>query len=111
MEDVVVQAKRLGESIASHESCKALKAAVGALQADEEAKSLEKNYAEIAQTLEAKGKTGQPIEPDEKRREAELRSKMAAHPAIREFLKAQADFYQVMHEVNKAIEEAIGIER
>jgi cell fate (sporulation/competence/biofilm development) regulator YlbF (YheA/YmcA/DUF963 family) len=111
MEEIVAKAGKLGEAIAAHESYRALKSATEKLKADEEAGQLEKSYAEVARLIDEKGSAGRPIEPEEKRREAELRSKMAAHPVIREFLKAQANFHQLMLAVNHALESAIDLEK
>ena len=100
----------LGEAIASHERCKTLREAVAALHADAEAKQLEQDYAAAAATLREKTGSGQPLEPEDKRREAELRNQVATHPTIRTFLRAQADFQELMNGVNQTLSDAIGLE-
>lgn len=110
MEKVVELASRLGEEIAGHARCKALKDAAVALKADAEAKQLESDYADAARALKTKADAGQPLEPEEKRREADLRNKMATNEAIRAFLRAQADFQELMSQVNGALEKSIGLE-
>ena len=110
MDDILRHAKELGEAIAAHERCRALKQAAQALKADEEAKQLEREYAQAAQVLQEKSAVGKPLEPEEKRREADLRSKTVAHPVIRELLKAQADFTELMQKTNATLERAIDLE-
>ncbi len=110
MEDILKRAKELGEAIAAHERCQALKQAARALRADEEAKQLDKEYADAAQVLQKKSAAGEPLEPEEKRLEADLRSKTVAHPVIRELLRAQADFAELMQKTNATLESAIGLE-
>ena len=109
MDDILKRAKELGQAIAAHERCQALKQAAKALKADEEAKQIEKEYARAARVLQEKSAAGEPLEPEEKRREADLRSKTVAHPLIRELLKAQADFAELMQETNAKLESAIGL--
>jgi len=110
MEQILNKAKQLGEAIAAHERCRAFDQAAKALKADAEAKQLEQDYAESAKVLSEKSAAGQPLEPEEKRREADLRKRMAAHPLIRDFLKAQVDFAELMQKTNATLEDAIGLE-
>ena len=110
MEDILKRARELGEAIAAHERCTALLAAAKGLKEDDEAGRLEKEYGEAAKVLQDKSDAGAPLEPEDKRREADLRSQMAAHPLIRDFLKIQADFAQMMQQVNATLESAIGLE-
>ena len=110
MEDILKRAKELGEAIATHERCQALKQAVHALKADEEARQLDQEYSAAARVLQEKAAAGKPLEPEEKRLEADLRSKTIAHPVIRELLKAQADFAELMQQTNATLESAIELE-
>ena len=110
MDEILKRAKALGEAIAAHERCQAIKQAGDALKNDEEATRLQQEYSDAAHGLREKEMTGQPLEPDEKRAEAELRAKVAAHPVIREFLKAQVDFAELMQKANATLEDAIGLE-
>lgn len=110
MDEILSRAKALGEAIAAHERCKAIKQAGKALNDDEEATKLQKEYAEAAQALQEKAIAGQPLEPEEKRREEDLRKQVAAHPVIRDFLRAQVDFAELMQKANATLEDAIGLE-
>jgi len=100
-------AQRLGEAIAEDERYKALKQAKEAYEADHDAQALEKEYDKAAATLRAKMEQKKPLEPEEKRQEADLRSKVAQNPTIQTLLKAQVEFHQLMREVNQTLEAAI----
>ncbi|MGQ0614128.1 MAG: YlbF family regulator [Planctomycetaceae bacterium] len=103
MEDLLALARTLGAALRAHERCVAFRAATRALEEDKEAKALEERYARTARALQEKSAAGRPLEPDEKRDEAALRRQVAAHPQIRSFLRAQADFQQLLGAVNDAI--------
>ena len=109
MKQVVELARRLGVAIAAHEHCAAVKSARDALKEDKDALSLEEQHADIAKLLDQKAATGQPLEPDEKRKEQDLRSQLAARQSVRDFARAQADFHALMQAVNEAIEAEIGL--
>lgn len=108
MERIQQLAARLGDALAEHEAAQALKAAREAFFADEEAQRLQKEYDEATTALRAKMAAGQPLEPDEKRREADLRAQVAGHEKIRALLQAQADFTAVMNVVQAELDRAIG---
>ena len=111
MEEVARFAEQLGSAIGGHERCIALKKAVEALHADAEAKRLETEYAAASRVLQEKAQNGEPLEPEEKRLEAGLRKQVASNATIREFLRAQADFQQLMNVTNTALEDAIGLDK
>lgn len=110
-DEVTRFAEQLGAAIAGHERCAALKQAVEALHADTEAKRIEAKYAAAARVLQEKTANNQPLEPEEKRLEADLRNQVASNPTIRAFLKAQADFQQLMNRTNEILEDAIGLNK
>ncbi|MHC4135585.1 MAG: YlbF family regulator [Planctomycetota bacterium] len=107
MEAIVKQAEKLGEAIAGHGRCKALAAAREALAKDEAARQLQEDYDAAAETLQKKKAAGEVLEPEEKRREAELRSRLADSETLAALVRAQADFHELMVAVSKALERAI----
>jgi cell fate (sporulation/competence/biofilm development) regulator YlbF (YheA/YmcA/DUF963 family) len=110
MDAILALAKQLGSAIAADERCNALKQAAVAFKADADAQKLEQEYTTAANELRAKEQQGQPIEPEEKRREAELRTQMATNETIRRFVRAQADFRQLMQAVNETIEKELDLQ-
>jgi len=107
MEEIVTQAEKLGETIARHARCRALAEAREAFDKDEAAKKLQEDYDAAAQALQKKAATGGVLEPEEKRREADLRGQLAANETLSALLRAQADFHELMVVVNQALERAI----
>jgi len=100
-------ARRLGEAIAEDERFKALKKAKEAYEADHAAQALEKDYDQAAAALREKMEQKKPLEPEEKRQEADLRTRVAENPTIQALLKAQVEFHQLMRKVNQTLESAI----
>jgi cell fate (sporulation/competence/biofilm development) regulator YlbF (YheA/YmcA/DUF963 family) len=107
MQEIVKQAGKLGEAIAAHARCKALAEARAALAKDEVAQKLQADYDAAAENLQKKLAAGEALEPEDKRREAEVRSALAANETLATFVRAQADFHELMVAVNQALERAI----
>jgi len=107
MEQIVTQAEKLGETIAGHARCLALAEAREAFDKDEAAKKLQEEYDAAVDTLQKKSVAGEALEPDEKRREADLRGRLATNETISALVRAQADFHELMVVVNQALERAI----
>jgi len=106
LDDILKGARELGKKIAEHGRSKQFQAAAKAVEADKEAQSLMRSYREAVNkiaTLEAQGK---PIEPGDKRTAAEAQQKLAGNAPIKEMMKQQANYMEMMHSVMGAIEEA-----
>ncbi|MHC4548412.1 MAG: YlbF family regulator [Planctomycetota bacterium] len=108
MEEILTLAKKLGQAVAAHERCRALKEARAAFESDETARKLQQEYDEAAILLQQRLAEGKPLEPDEKRREADLRGQVAGNATLTALVRAQADFHELMVSVNQALEGAIG---
>jgi len=107
MKEIVDLADRLGAAIAAHARRAALRTATDALRGDAEATVLEAEFAEAAGALREKMAAGRPVEPEEKRREDALRRKVASNARIQAYLRAQADFHELMLAVRDAIDRRI----
>ena len=103
-------ARQLAAALQADARFVAIKQATGAVHDDPEAKKLEEDYAAAAQVMQSKELAGAAIEPDEKRLELELREKVSANTKIVAFLRAQADFSQLMNGVNEEIQNALDLE-
>lgn len=109
MDQILEIAKKLGEAVKAHERCTALREASKTFQEDDDAQKLREEYDAAVAAVRAKMAQNQPLEPDEKRAEAELRAKVSTNLAIVALLKAQADFHELMNSVNETIQEAIDL--
>jgi cell fate (sporulation/competence/biofilm development) regulator YlbF (YheA/YmcA/DUF963 family) len=104
MQELVEQARALGQAIANHEQVKAYLAARGRVAEDREAQELLEAYrkqAERVRQLEAQQK---PIEVADKRKLAEYEQNMASNAALKELLRAQVDYLGLMDQINRAME-------
>ncbi|MBN2377295.1 MAG: YlbF family regulator [Sedimentisphaerales bacterium] len=104
MKDLIEMAGLLGKKIAAHERCKLLAQAQEAVDADEAAGVLVREYHEQAtkiQQLEAEGK---PIEVADKHKLKELEEKISTNELLMELTKRQVDFVEMMHKVKEAID-------
>lgn len=105
--DLVNQARSLGEAIAKHSSVQAYMACKQKVQDDDVAQKLLKNYQELAQHLHMMEQAGKPIEPEMKRGLGEAEQLMASDETLKAWLRAQADYVDLMNQINRAMEEPI----
>ena len=99
------QAAELGKLIAASPAGTAILEARKELQADEQAHKMLESYQEQMQRIAQLEEEGKPVEPEDKHKLVEFQQKVASHSTLKLWIKAQADFSQLMHEVNKAIAE------
>ena len=106
MDEILELADRLGKRIGADSRGKLMASARASLDtslADQQLLTDYENQQHKLHSLEAAGK---PIEPDDKRRLADLHSKVIASPVIKNLLKAQADYLELMNLVSQRIEDA-----
>ncbi len=104
MEQIRELASQLGDAVVRHARYDAYRKSREAFQGDEQAQQLQRDYDAASELLQRKSALGQPIEPEEKRSEASLRESVIKNPILMELLRAQADFHELMTEINKSIE-------
>jgi len=109
MEQIRALAQKLGAAMARHERFELFRAARTAFRADDDAQALQRDYDAAAEVLQRKTVLNQPLEPEEKRAEMELRETVAQNAVLMELLRRQADFHELMREVNAKIDEALGM--
>lgn len=106
MEDIIADAKALGKKIAAHpRSANFLKAA-RAVSEDREAQALLKKYQEQVQKLQQLESTGKAIEVADKHALTDCESQLAGNDKIKDMMKYQADYMELMNRINRAIDEA-----
>ncbi len=108
MEDIIADAAALGKKIAAHPRMKAYITAAKAVNADPAAIDTLKTYQETIEKLRQLEMSGRPIEVDDKHRLAECESKVAGNDLLKSMMQAQADYMELMHRINTAIDEAAG---
>jgi cell fate (sporulation/competence/biofilm development) regulator YlbF (YheA/YmcA/DUF963 family) len=106
MEDLIAQARELGRRIAAHPRTVDFLAAARSVAEDRDAQQILRDYQEqIGRIRELEG-GGRPIEPQDKRRLAELEQRVAANEKLKQMMRLEADYLEMMHRVNAAIDDA-----
>ncbi len=104
LEAVLKQAQQLGEAIVAQPEVQAFLAAQQRLRGDEEAQQMLMEYQGVAEQVQKLQATNQPIEPDLKQQLAACEGKMASQDTLKDMMRAQADYLEVMGKINQAME-------
>ncbi|MEP0845911.1 MAG: YlbF family regulator [Phycisphaerae bacterium] len=107
IDDLVNQARALGEAMARNPRIQAYIAAQQAVAADASARGLLGNYQQHAEQLHRLEAAGKPIEPEMKRKLAEFEQSLASNDVLKNLMRRQADYIEVMNRVNQAMEGAM----
>ena len=102
-DQITSKAAELGRLIAESPAGKGLLKARQELQADEQAHKMLEDYQKQMQKIAKLEEERKPVEPEDKRMLVELQQKVASHSTLKLWIKAQADFSQLMHKVNRCI--------
>lgn len=109
MSDILELAARLGKRIAEDERGKRLAEARTALEKSLADRQWLADFEECQHRLLELQQSGRPIEPEDKRRFADLQDRVASSTVIRRLLKAQADYLELMSQITATMErEALG---
>lgn len=106
MEDIISEAKALGQKIAEHPRMKEFMAAARAVAEDTDAQAILKKYQEQVEKIRNLEQTGKPIEVEDKKTLADCEADVAANALLKEMMKTQADYLELMQRINSAIDEA-----
>jgi cell fate (sporulation/competence/biofilm development) regulator YlbF (YheA/YmcA/DUF963 family) len=107
MDDVVEDARRLAERLASHPRTKELREASAEVAGDPVAKSLEEEYSRLAAEVHHLEETRRPIEPETKRRLLDLQGKIRKSAALQRLFRAHASFAEMMDGVQRLLGSAL----
>lgn len=109
MDEILDLAARLGKRIAEDSRAKQMTEAQTALEKSLADRQILNDYERQQQKIYELEVSGKPIEPDDKRRLADLHGMVVGSAVIKQVLKAQADFLELMTTVSQRIEqEALG---
>lgn len=110
MDEILARARQLGDAIAQHPSCARLKDAWAAVEADPEASRLEASFAEEAARLQARLDGGEEPGPHIEKAEERLQEMVDSNEKLSNYLDAQAEFREIMEQVDHAIGESLGFD-
>jgi len=109
MQDILEMAGRLGKQVAADARAQRLAKARTAFDGNVEARRLIDEYERQQNKVAELEMTGKPIEPVDKRRLMDLHQQVISSPVLKDLLKAQADYVEMMALISERIErEALG---
>jgi cell fate (sporulation/competence/biofilm development) regulator YlbF (YheA/YmcA/DUF963 family) len=106
MEDIIADARALGNKIAAHPRTMSFVAAARAVSESKDAQAILKAYQEQVTRLQAAEQAGKPIEVSDKHALAESEARVAGNDLLKKMMKCQADYLEMMKRINDAIDEA-----
>ncbi|MBI5863747.1 MAG: YlbF family regulator [Planctomycetes bacterium] len=106
-QQLIAQARALGQAIAAQPGVKAYLAARDAVMKDGDAQRLMKDYQAHVDRLAQLEAERKPIEVTDKHKLGELESGMASNEALKALMRAQADYTYLMTQINQALEEPL----
>lgn len=105
MEEILATARTLGKQMAQHARTQAFTDAARAVAADPDAQTILRRYQEHKEKVMSAEMQGTAIDAGERRRLSELESQMASNAALNNMIRRQADYVEMMHQVQAAIDE------
>ena len=111
MEEILEIASKLGAAIANHNRYKMFKEAEGQLKEDDEARGISEELEKQSRKIHELEKDLKPVEVEDKNRLQQLKEKVASNQSIQKFLKAQADYIELMTKANKRIDAELKFEK
>jgi len=110
MEEIMDLAARLGRAITASRQFQALKQLEFKAREDPRIQEITAAYQKQIAALRELEKQGKPIEPEDKRKLAELRDRVQALPDLQALLRVQADYTELMLKVNDIISAELKID-
>jgi len=107
VDEVLARADALAEAIRESDRFVAMRRVEGEVSADEEARRLLTDLQAVRESIAKKEAELKPIEPDEKRRLAELEAAWEANETVGRLQEVQAAFLEMMEQVNRKIHGAL----
>lgn len=103
MQEILDLARRLGEAIAASDRFAATQQLRQRLQADPTATGLLKDFQEQAARIARLEAENKPVEVEDKHKLENLQQQIAAHDLLKEWMRVQADYAEMMNRVNRAM--------
>ncbi|GAB6159081.1 YlbF/YmcA family competence regulator [Desulfotomaculum varum] len=100
-------AVELGKKLSATEEYQRVLEAQRAVAQDQEARNLVKDFQQLQQAYQRMQMMGHRLSEDNLKTLEEAEKKASAHPLVKDYLNAQAVFYEVVNEVNLKIQEGL----
>jgi len=111
MEQLIEMARHLGRRIAAHERTSLLKQAQKAVNEDDEAGGLIKQYQQQAEKISQLGQEQKPVEVADKHKLLEIEQKISTNEKLKELTHRQMDFVEMMHKVKQTLDDELQLEQ
>lgn len=108
-QEILDDARKLGEKIAEHDTTRKLERALKALDADTKAQRALNDYHRHIQAIAEKEQQGKPIEVADKKKLTELQNVVVTNAALRDFQVAQMDYMDLLRKVDEAMTGEVGL--
>ena len=105
MDEILELATKLGKMMAADPRAVAMATARNGLEESLPDRQLLKDYESLQQKMAGLEAEGKPLEPEDKRRLADLHGKVAGSEVIKAIIKAQTSYVEMMSAVSRRIEE------
>lgn len=102
-QEILDDARKLGEKIAGHDVAKKLESALKALDGDQKAQRALNDYNRHLQSIAEKEQSGRPIEVEDKKKLRDLQNAVVSSPTLRDFQIAQMDYMDLLRKVDEAM--------
>lgn len=103
MDEILEQAQKLAQLMASHERTRTFQAAAAAVEADPEASRTQETYAAAVDEVRRREAEGLPLEPEQKRAMAQAADAVRRSPILVRMLKAHAEYMELMEAVQHVL--------
>jgi cell fate (sporulation/competence/biofilm development) regulator YlbF (YheA/YmcA/DUF963 family) len=107
MQELMEKARRLGEEIAAHERTRSFVSAAQAVRTDAAASGLLREFEAQSERMAKLEQAQKPIEVEDKRALADLHGRLTGNALVKELMRRQADYFELMTGVNRAIQEPL----
>ena len=111
MEKLLKMASDLGRAIREHERYRAIRESEEQILKDPEARKIQEDYEKQFIKIRQLEQEQKPVEVEDKRELQRLHDLTRSHPGLQKLLKAQADYFELMNNVNNAILLALAPEK
>ena len=104
---IIKLAKQLGNAIGEIQEYKTFQEKSKVMEKNKKLKELLKTITEKKIEIDKKLRTGQPVEPDEKREIKDIEDKLKDSKTFMEFAQAQEAYFNILNKINEAMTEGI----
>lgn len=104
MDEIIALARKLGNQIASNERTRAFSEAANAVARDSQARQSLEAFQSAAATLQNTQAQGKVPSAEDRKRLSDLEAAMASNEKLQSMMRCQADYLELMHRVNDAID-------